>query len=175
MERARVAIWAEVSLKQNFFDAKVGEATIQGQSQHGKSPKWLWRCGELTESAGMMSNDEIQALLLLSSLSNIWETLVVSHRNAVLNGELALVMVKESLLNEKTRRREHYHSGQNKANVAKKHYYGRSKTKILDDRDRSRGRSKSRKGITCWYCDKASHKKSECRKWKHEQRHGKQS
>ena len=54
----------------------------------------------------LMEDDELQALLLLSSLPDSWETLVVSLSNSVPNGVLQLAMVKDSLFNEETRRKD---------------------------------------------------------------------
>ena len=51
-------------------------------------------------------SDELQALLLLSSLPDSWEVLVVTLTNSALNSKLTLSMVKESMLNEEARRRE---------------------------------------------------------------------
>ena len=51
-------------------------------------------------------NDELQALLLLSSLPDSWEVLVVTLTNSAPKGKLTLAMVKESMLNEEARRRE---------------------------------------------------------------------
>ena len=50
--------------------------------------------------------DEVQALLLLSSLPDSWETLVVSLSNSVLEGNLTTTTAKDSLLNEEARRKE---------------------------------------------------------------------
>jgi hypothetical protein len=54
----------------------------------------------------LMEDDELQALLLLSSLPDSWETLVVSLSNSAPNGVLQLAMVKDSLFNEETRRKD---------------------------------------------------------------------
>ena len=54
----------------------------------------------------LVINDELQVLLLLSSLPDSLETLVVSLSNSALNGVLQLAMVKDSLLNEETRRKD---------------------------------------------------------------------
>ena len=54
----------------------------------------------------LVIDDELQALLLLSYLPDSWETLVVSLSNSALNGVLQLAMVKDSLLNEETRRKD---------------------------------------------------------------------
>ena len=54
----------------------------------------------------LVIDDELQALLFLSSLLDSWETLVVSLSNSALNGVLQLAMVKDSLLNEENRRKD---------------------------------------------------------------------
>ncbi|GFZ02406.1 hypothetical protein Acr_15g0010140 [Actinidia rufa] len=51
-------------------------------------------------------DDEMQALLLLSSLLESWETLVVSLSNSAPNGKLTTSMVMDALFNEEARRRE---------------------------------------------------------------------
>ena len=53
----------------------------------------------------MIIDDELQALLLLSSLLDSWETLVVSLSNSASNGVLQFAMVKDSLFKE-TRRKD---------------------------------------------------------------------
>ena len=54
----------------------------------------------------LVIDDKLQALLLLSSLPNSWETLVVSLSNSAPNGVLQLAMLKDSLLNEETKRKD---------------------------------------------------------------------
>ena len=51
-------------------------------------------------------DDEVQALLLLSSLPDSWETLVVSLSNSAPNGVITINMVKNSMFNEEARRKE---------------------------------------------------------------------
>ena len=51
-------------------------------------------------------DDKMQALLLLSSLLDSWETLVVTVSNSTPNGILTMESVKDSLLNEEARRKE---------------------------------------------------------------------
>lgn len=58
------------------------------------------------------------------------EMLVLSLRNLVPNGELALDIVKESLVNEEIRWREHYPSSQNGANVARNNIVEEAKIRI---------------------------------------------
>ncbi|KAF8387595.1 hypothetical protein HHK36_026248 [Tetracentron sinense] len=53
----------------------------------------------------LVLDDELQALLLLSSLPDSWETLVVTVSNSAPNGELSMSLVTNSLFNEETRRK----------------------------------------------------------------------
>ena len=53
----------------------------------------------------MKIDDEMQASLLLSSLLDSWETLVVIVNNSTPNGILTMESVKDSLLNEEARRK----------------------------------------------------------------------
>ena len=90
-------------------------------------------------------DEELQALILLSSLPDSWETLVVTLSNSAPNGVISLSTVKDSMLNEELRRRESGMTSESSALVTENR--GRSKFKKSQDddqRDRSRGRSKSR-------------------------------
>ena len=53
----------------------------------------------------LIIDDELQGLLLLSSLHDRYETLVVSLNNSAPNCVLQLAMVKDRLFNEETRRK----------------------------------------------------------------------
>lgn len=50
--------------------------------------------------------DELLALLLLSSLPDNWERLVISLSNSAPNGKLTFDMIKDRPLNEETRRKD---------------------------------------------------------------------
>ncbi|CAL9011600.1 unnamed protein product [Prunus brigantina] len=54
----------------------------------------------------MVLDDELQALVLLSSLPDSWDTLVVSLSNSSPQGVLTLDIVKDSMFNEEARRKE---------------------------------------------------------------------
>ncbi|GMP36494.1 hypothetical protein CsSME_00008607 [Camellia sinensis var. sinensis] len=54
----------------------------------------------------MELEDEMQALLLLSSLLDNWETLVVSLSNSAPEGKLTMEMVTDALFNEEARKRK---------------------------------------------------------------------
>ena len=54
----------------------------------------------------MNIDNEMQASLLLSSLLDSWETLVITVSNSTPNGILTMASVNDSLLNEEARRKE---------------------------------------------------------------------
>jgi hypothetical protein len=117
--------------------------------------------------------DEVQALLLLSSMPDSWNTFVVSVSNLAPDGKLMLEMVKNSMLNEEARKKEKGDASSSDAYVAeshyKKEYRGRGQARFQQSKDqKSRGKSKSRKRqeITCFYCGKQNHKKVDCRIYK---------
>ena len=122
----------------------------------------------------MNLDDEIQASFLLSSLPESWETLVVTVSNPAPNEKLTIDLVKESLLNEDARRKEMGESSSRVLMTEKKRKEkGRSQSKNPRGnfkRDSSSGRSKSRprRNITCFHCNKPGHIKRECRIWKRE-------
>ena len=116
--------------------------------------------------------DEMQASLLLSSLPDSWETLVVKVSNFTPDGILTTKSVKDSLLNEEGRRKEKcessygvlVHEKQERQEKLKRH--GRSQSRNPHG---FRGRSKSIKYIKCYHCNKVDHMKKKCRIWKNKQ------
>uniref|UniRef100_A0A2N9FPX7 Integrase catalytic domain-containing protein n=1 Tax=Fagus sylvatica TaxID=28930 RepID=A0A2N9FPX7_FAGSY len=91
----------------------------------------------------LVVDDKLQALLLLSSLLDSWETLVVSLSNSTPNGVLQLAMVKDSLFNEETRRKD---MGKDDAQAL-----------VTENRGRSKGRnSKGRDPYDEWVIDSAA-------------------
>lgn len=117
--------------------------------------------------------DELQALFLLSSLPDSWETLVVTISNSAPDGVLSLDVIKESMFNEEIRRKE---IGVDNSQALVVENRGRSKSKGPKGRDNSRGRSKSSDGknhFICNYCKKPGHIKKYCFRWKRE--HGKKN
>ena len=101
----------------------------------------------------MKLDDELQALLLLSSL-------VVTLSNSTPKGKLLMDIVADSLLNEKVGRKERGHSIQSEANSVNNR--GRNENRGRNKgRDKSKGRSKSHPKFICYYCGKPGHKKSD--------------
>ena len=117
----------------------------------------------------MTLDDELQALLLLSSLPESWDTLVVSLSNSAPEGKLTMEGVTSALQNEEIRRKEMGLSSQVAANVVQDSSRGRNRNRdSSQNRDKSRGRSKSkfRGKIIYHYCNKLGYIKKFCRKKK---------
>lgn len=78
-------------------------------------------------TAEMKVEDEMQAFLLLSSLPESWDTLVVTLSNSAPEGKLTMDNVTESLLDEEAKRKERGMSSHSEANVVDSQ--GREKTR----------------------------------------------
>ena len=110
----------------------------------------------------MNINDKMQASLLLNSLPDSWETLVVTVSNSTPIGILTMGSVKDNMLNEDARRKEKVeysygvlvHEKQERQEKPKRR--GRSQSRNPHG---FRGRSKSRKNIKYYHCNKVSHMK----------------
>ncbi|CAL2270430.1 unnamed protein product [Prunus armeniaca] len=112
----------------------------------------------------MVLDDELQALVLLSSLPDSWDTLVVSLSNSAHQArrkEQGVVVESEALVSEYRGR----------TNNRKFHRRDKSKGR---PRDGSRGRSRTRKDLECYHCGGIGHMKRECRLFKREQDRGKE-
>ncbi|GFY86925.1 hypothetical protein Acr_05g0005640 [Actinidia rufa] len=122
-------------------------------------------------SVDLQFDNEMQALLLLSSLPESWETLVVSLSNSAPNGKLTTSMVMDALFNEEARRREMGSTDQSESQA------------LVSEGSRERGRGQgrglhrgTRKGrwrsqargrtVRCFYCDQEGHIKRDCPKYK---------
>ena len=110
--------------------------------------------------ADLSLDDETRACLLLGSLPDNWNTLVVSLGNSALERKVMLAMVRNSLFNEEIRRK-HFVGNDTHALIVKSR--GRSKTRGPFGHNKSRGRSKSREKIKCYHCGKIGHMKRNCR------------
>ena len=117
----------------------------------------------LSPSMKLIIDDELQALLLLSSLPDSWETLVVLLSNSTPNGVLQLSMVRDSLFNEETRRKDMCKDNAQTLVIENR---GRSKTRNSKGRGKSRSQSESEGKFKCFYCDKECHIKRNCKAWK---------
>ncbi|KAL5702856.1 hypothetical protein ACHQM5_028020 [Ranunculus cassubicifolius] len=113
-------------------------------------------------------NDEVQALWILGSLPDSWETLAVSLSTAAPDGTLTKEMVSNALLNEDLRRGGIKENGSSSLNndtlIHEKK--GRNKKQGKRNQGKSKGQSKDKKDDQCHYCDKMGHWKSDCYKYK---------
>ena len=105
-------------------------------------------------------DDETRACLLLGSLPNSWNTLVVSLGNSALKGKVTLAMVRNSLFNEEIRRKDFMG---NDTHALVKENKGQSKIRGPFGHNKSRGRSKSRGKIKCYHYGKIGHMKRNCK------------
>ena len=85
-------------------------------------------------------DDELQALFLLSSLPDSWETLVVTISNSDPDGVLSLDVIKDSMFNEEIRRKE---MGVDNSHALVVENRGRGKSRGPKGRGNSKERSKS--------------------------------
>ena len=106
--------------------------------------------------AELSLNDKTQACLLLGSLPDSWNTLVVSLGNSAPKGKVTLAIVRNSLFNEEIRRKNFV---SNDTNVLVKENMDRSKSRGPFRHNKSRGRSKSKGRIKYYHCGKIGHTK----------------
>ncbi|GAA0155870.1 hypothetical protein LIER_13498 [Lithospermum erythrorhizon] len=110
---------------------------------------------------GLDFNDEVQALWILGSLSDSWETLSVSLSTSAPEGTTSKKMVSNTILNEDLRRgsgsADHHHSSSGEVL-----YYDRRKGNKKLTKTNS-GKSKaSKKDDQFHYCNKMGHWKFKC-------------
>ena len=156
--------------KANLMKRLVNLKYKEGRSIAEHTSEFQGLVNQLT-TMNISLDDELQALLLLSSLPDSWETLVVSVNNSAPNGKLTVEMVKDRMQNEEARRKNAgMSSSETETLVTEKHERrGRSQSRSSGNNN-YRGRSKSqRKNVKCYHCNKIGHIKRECRIWKREQ------
>ena len=91
----------------------------------------------------------------------------MSHSNSALNGVLQLAMVKDSLFNEETRRKD---IGKDNAQAFVTENRGRSKTRNSKGCGKSRSQSESKGKFKCFYYDREGHIRRNCKAWKNKQK-----
>lgn len=141
--------------------------------------KYLNNFQEIMNQLAIMKlflDDEVHALISLSSFSDSCETLVVILSNSIASDIFTLTMMKNDILNEANRRKEQHligtcydalvtkHRGRSKnwPSYSKKNgefHYRKNKNKLRDQ-------SKSQKCVICYYCNKLGYFQREHRSYK---------
>ena len=106
MEEIEEPRWMENHIEQSFMIRKLVNMKYKKGSLINKHMSRFQNAVNQLATMKMILDDELQALLLLSFLSNSWKTLFVSLYNSALNSMVTLGMVKDSIFNEEIRRRK---------------------------------------------------------------------
>ena len=94
----------------------------------------------------------------------------MSLSNFAPTGVLQLAIVKDSLFNEETRRKD---MSKDNAQALVIENRGRSETRNSKRRGKSKSQSESKGKFKCFYCDKEGHKRRNCKAWKNKQKYEK--
>ena len=107
-------------------------------------------------------DDAMQAIMLMCTLPESWENLVVTLSTSCKEENLSLLTVKTSILNEEARRRDKEPASDSKALLTESER-GRQRNRSPQRREKSGTRSQSRGRPTCFYCGKPGHFQKNCR------------
>ena len=155
--------------KANLTKRLVNLKYIEGRSITEHTSEFQGLVDQLT-TIMIILDDELQTRLLLSSLPDSWETLVVSANNSAPNGKLTLDMVTSRLQNEESRRNRVEVVPSESAALVSEHQErrGRSQSRNFHQQNNNnpKGRFKSqRRNMKCFCCQKMGHIKRECKLW----------
>ena len=118
-------------------------------------------------SVDIKFDDEVQALLLLSSLPDSWSGTVTAVSSSSGTTKLTFEGIRDLILGEDIRRRS---AGESSSNLLSTEERGRKSNRGGNGKGRSRsksrkrGQSKNRKDITCWNCKENGHFRNQCPK-----------
>ncbi|KAL2243395.1 UNVERIFIED_CONTAM: Retrovirus-related Pol polyprotein from transposon TNT 1-94 [Sesamum indicum] len=112
-------------------------------------------------SVDIVFDDEVKALILLSSLPDSWDVVVTSVSTSSGKEKMKFDNIRDMMLNEETHRKP---TGGSSGSALHTESKGRPDTRgKYRGRSRSRGKNKGKKEMVCWNCEKLEHMKSECR------------
>ena len=97
-------------------------------------------------------DDAMQAILLMCTLPDSWENLVVTLNTSCQEENLSLQAVKTSILNEEARRKDKGVLVQSESNLTQHIGRGRNRQRSPPRREKSQARSKSRGKLVCFHC-----------------------
>ena len=113
-------------------------------------------------SVSIKFDDEVQALLLLSSLPDSWSGTVTAVTSSAGSDGFTFEKIRDLVLGEDVRRRSSVESSSESLNTVRD---GRN-SRDSGSRNRRRSQSKSRdySGVTCWNCKEVGHFRNQCPK-----------
>ncbi|VFQ66942.1 unnamed protein product [Cuscuta campestris] len=113
-------------------------------------------------SVGIKFDDEVQALLLLSSLPDSWSGTVTAVTNSVGPDGFIFEKIRDLVLGEDVRRRSSGESSEESLNIVR----GRRNNRGSGSKNRQRSQSKTRdsSGVACWKCKEVRHFRNQCPK-----------
>ncbi|CAJ2648559.1 unnamed protein product [Trifolium pratense] len=153
----------KVYLMRRLFNLKMGE----GISITNHINEFNTILSQL-ESVQIKFEDEVKALILLSSLPDSWDATVTAVSSSTGDNTLKLNDIRNLILSEDVRKRA---SGESSSHVSNSALNTESRGRTTQKSQNGRGRSKSRgKGqtkfrsdIVCWNCDKIGHFTNQCK------------
>ncbi|KAJ0824572.1 putative RNA-directed DNA polymerase [Helianthus annuus] len=108
-------------------------------------------------SVGIKFEDEVQALLLLSSLPDSWSGTVTAISSSSCTSGFTFEGIRDLILSKDVRRRSSSGSSSELLNVGR----GRKNNKDWS-RNRNRSQSRARGDVTCWNCKEVGHFRNQC-------------
>ncbi|KAM0059033.1 putative RNA-directed DNA polymerase [Helianthus debilis subsp. tardiflorus] len=111
-------------------------------------------------------DDEVQAVLLLSSLPESWPSTVTAVSSASGTTKLTFEGIRDLIINEDIRRRNNNETSSS-SSLLHTESRGRRNDRGTNrgrSKSRKRGQSKNRKDIECWNCKEKGHFRSQCTK-----------
>ncbi|VFQ88764.1 unnamed protein product, partial [Cuscuta campestris] len=111
-------------------------------------------------SVGIKFDDEVQALLLLSSLPDSWSGTVTAVTGSVGPDVFTFDQIRDLVLGEDVRRKSSGESSGELLHVGR----GRKNNRGSGSRNIQRSQSKTRdsSGVTCWKCKEVGHYRNQC-------------
>ena len=128
-------------------------------------------------TVGIEFDDEVRALILVSSLPNSWEIMRMAMSNSTGKNKLKYDENRDLILSEEVNRRDaNIDNVQNQAFVTENKSRGRSREHNdwkFNGRSQSRDRSQFKETRECFHCRKKCHLRRDCWHWNKEQNKGK--
>ncbi|VFQ58251.1 unnamed protein product [Cuscuta campestris] len=112
--------------------------------------------------SGIKFDDEVQALLLLSSLPDTWSGTVTAVTSSAGPDGFTFEKIRDLVLGDDVRKRSSGESSEESLNIVR----GRRNNRGSGSKNRQRSRSKTRdsSGVTCWKCKEVGHFRNQCPK-----------